>query len=98
GGMLEFRQQMLDPARNALGRISVALSQVMNEQHRAGMDLRGNLGGDFFAIGTPDVRAHEGNGGDARVAVAFGDSAGLTGSDYVLSHAGGVWTLRRQDT
>lgn len=98
GGMLEFRQQMLDPARNALGRISAGLTQVMNEQHRAGMDLRGNIGGEFFAIGPPDVRAHEMNGGDARILASLGDSAGLTGSDYVLAYGGGTWTLRRQDT
>ena len=51
GGMLDFRSEQLDPARNALGRISVALTEVVNAQHRAGMDLTGALGGDFFAVG-----------------------------------------------
>ena len=49
GGMLQFRNAMLDPAHNALGRMSVGLAQVVNEQHRAGIDLNGQLGGDFFA-------------------------------------------------
>src|SRR5690606_19493280 len=31
GGMLDFRGQMLDPARNALGRMSVGLAEIMNE-------------------------------------------------------------------
>ncbi|PZN33816.1 MAG: flagellar hook-associated protein FlgK, partial [Proteobacteria bacterium] len=48
GGLLEFRSQMLDPARNALGRIGVALSEAVNAQHGAGMTLTGALGGDFF--------------------------------------------------
>ncbi|HET9446920.1 MAG TPA: flagellar hook-associated protein FlgK, partial [Steroidobacteraceae bacterium] len=39
GGLLDFRSEQLDPAHNALGRIAVALSDVVNTQHREGMDL-----------------------------------------------------------
>ncbi len=49
--MLGFRTEMLDPARNTIGKISVALADVMNDQHNAGMDLNGDMGGDFFSVG-----------------------------------------------
>src|SRR5690606_24300162 len=41
GGALAFRKEMLDPARNALGRIAVGLAQLINGQHREGIDLSG---------------------------------------------------------
>ncbi len=55
GGLLDWRSEMLDPARNELGRIGVALSDVVNAQHREGMDLTGALGGDFFASAAREV-------------------------------------------
>jgi flagellar hook-associated protein 1 FlgK len=42
---------MLDPARNELGRITLAVASQVNSQHREGMDLTGALGGDFFNVG-----------------------------------------------
>ncbi len=48
GGLLDFRREMLDPSRNELGRMAVALTEVTNAQHHAGQDLYGDLGGDFF--------------------------------------------------
>ncbi|MET0225015.1 MAG: flagellar hook-associated protein FlgK, partial [Dokdonella sp.] len=43
GGILDFRRDMLTPARNALGRTAIALADAINQQHRAGMDLNGQL-------------------------------------------------------
>ncbi len=62
---MDFRREMLDPARNELGRIAVALTTSTNSQHRAGQDLHGDLGGDFFAVGGVrilDGRANTGIG------------------------------------
>jgi len=99
GGQLDFRTQMLDPARNALGRISVALTEVMNNQHHDGMDLNGNLGGDFFTTGAVLVQSHASNGGTAGVAVTRvpGGSGSLTTSDYQLVSTASGWTLQRTD-
>jgi flagellar hook-associated protein 1 FlgK len=100
GGVLEFRTQMLDPARNTLGRMSVAVAEVMNEQHHAGIDLQGNLGGDFFAVGGVGVRENANNTGSSAAAVTRvpGDAASLTTSDYLMTYTSGGWALRRQDT
>lgn len=97
GGLLNFRSDMLDPARNSIGRMSVALSDVMNQQHHAGMDLNGDLGGDFFAVGGVDVRPHANNTGNASATVTRTDTGALTNSDYILTNTAGGWTMRRSD-
>ena len=97
GGVLSFRAEMLDPARNSIGRISVALADVMNEQHRAGMDLNGDMGGDFFSVGGVEVRAHGSNTGTAGATVTRTDTGALTNSDYLLTNTAGGWTMRRND-
>ena len=100
GGMLDFRTQMLDPARNALGRLSVALTDVMNDQHHAGMDLNGALGGDFFATGDVLVQSNAKNTGTAGVAVTRRPNGigALTTADYQLVSTASGWTLQRTDT
>lgn len=100
GGQLDFRTQLLDPARNALGRIGVALTEVMNDQHHEGMDLNGDLGGDFFTTGGVLVQSHASNGGAAGVAVTRvpGGSGSLTTSDYQLVSTASGWTLQRTDS
>src|SRR4030065_2710630 len=55
GGILSFRSVTLDSAQNALGRIAITLAQTFNEQHQLGMDLNGNMGGDFFMVPPPKV-------------------------------------------
>ena len=100
GGMLQFRNEMLDPARNALGRLSAGLGEVVNDQHRAGMDLKGQLGGDFFTTGPAQVLSHSGNTGSGSVAAQriAGAAGDLTTADYVMTNTAGGWQLRRADT
>ena len=47
-GLLDFREQVLDPAIAQLGRISLGLQEYINEQHRLGIDLDGSPGELFF--------------------------------------------------
>jgi flagellar hook-associated protein 1 FlgK len=98
GGLLSFRTEMLDPARNTIGKLSVALSDVMNEQHNAGMDLNGDMGEDFFSVGGVVVRSHTNNTGTAGATVTRTDAGALTNSDYILTNTAGGWSLRRADT
>lgn len=97
GGLLGFRTEMLDPARNSIGRISVALADVMNEQHGAGMDLNGDMGGDFFSVGGVDVRPHANNTSGVGATVTRTGAGALTTSDYILTNTAGGWTARRGD-
>ncbi len=48
GGLVEFRETDLTQAINSLGRIAMAFSETINDQHSLGMDLENNLGGPFF--------------------------------------------------
>jgi len=98
GGLLDFRREMLDPTRNTLGQMAIGLTEVMNAQNRAGMDLDGNLGGDLFSVGTPVVTASTGNTGGGDVSVQVTSASGLTPSDYLLAYDGGSYTLTRLDT
>jgi flagellar hook-associated protein 1 FlgK len=94
-GLLEFRDGDLAQARNALGRIAIALAADFNAQHRLGQDRAGMPGGDFFAAGTPIATARASNGGNAQIAVTVADLAALTTSDYRVLWDGTDWQVRR---
>jgi flagellar hook-associated protein 1 len=94
GGLLDFRREQLDPAHNALGRISVALTDSVNAQHREGVDLSGALGADFFAVGDVETMESSLNGGSGTVDVTRANVGGLTQKDYVLELTSGGWALR----
>ncbi len=98
GGLLDFRRQMLDPARNQLGLVTVGVVEAINTQHRLGMDLAGAAGGDFFSVGAGAVLSNGGNAGSAGVTVTRENLAALSGSNYELQFSGGSWSLRRADT
>lgn len=94
GGLLDFRREQLDPAHNALGRISVALVEMVNGQHQQGMDLSGEMGEAMFAIGGVETFASARNTSGATLNVERVDVGGLTQKDYVLSLTAGGWELR----
>lgn len=94
-GILEFRDRVLDPAQNALGRIAVGVVDQFNRQHRLGMDLNGNVGGDFFVPLQPELTADPNNSGSGAVQVGFADVNQLTLDDYRLSYDGAAWGLTR---
>jgi flagellar hook-associated protein 1 FlgK len=98
GGLLDWRREMLEPARNELGRISLAIASQVNAQHREGMDLTGALGGNFFNVGGVGVDDVTTNTGTAIVSATRTDVAAITGGDYVLARTGTGYTLRRHDT
>lgn len=49
GGLLDFRNNMLETTQNQLGRIAIGLSEAMNAQSVKGYDLNGNLGQNLFS-------------------------------------------------
>ncbi len=98
GALLEFRSQILDPARQSLGQTAVAFASSMNEQNASGMDLRGNLGGDLFSVAPPTVLYSNENTGSGTASVSVNDLGVLTGGDYVLGFDGASYSLSRDDT
>jgi flagellar hook-associated protein 1 FlgK len=98
GGLLDFRQELLDPAHNELGRITAALVEQVNSQHAEGMDLNGAMGSDFFAVGDVQILDSASNSGTGTVSVTRADVTALTSKDYVLQSTGGGWQLRDAKT
>lgn len=96
GGLLQFRTETLDAAQSAIGRLSLAIGQSFNEQHKLGMDLNGAIGTDMFQLGTATVLPNANNAVKTTVATATIDDASvLTTSDYKLNFDGTNYTLTR---
>jgi len=98
GGLLDFRSQMLDPARNELGRITVAVANQVNSQHQEGMDLHGQLGGAFFNVGGVGVDYSTLNTGTATVSATRTNVGALTTDDYVLTTTATGYSLANKST
>jgi flagellar hook-associated protein 1 FlgK len=96
GGVLGFRDNMLDQASNSLGLVAIGMADFVNQQHARGMDIDGALGGDFFSVAQPQVISITGAPGN--VSIGFDDVAQLTNQDYELQFNTGVWSLSRNDT
>jgi len=101
-GIVDYKQQVLDPSRNSLGRIAIALSEEMNTQHKLGMTIQGStdpfpLGQDFFTSLTGSPQMLDGQTGSTGVLGAdVYDSKLLTISDYRLDSLGaGNYVLTR---
>jgi len=93
GGLLDFRDNVLEPTRNALGRSAIGIAETFNAQMRDGMDLNGNLGQDFFSYSAPQSIAYASNTGTPTVSTVISDITAVTTDDYQLSFDGANWTL-----
>lgn len=96
GGLRKFDDEALKPAFDELGRLAIALSASMNQQHEIGMDLEGNLGGNFFTdinnVGLQRSRvvANANNAAPktAQLAVEITDSSQLPAGTWTLQFSG----------
>ncbi|MDP1995559.1 MAG: flagellar hook-associated protein FlgK [Gallionella sp.] len=95
GAYLAFRDQSLEPARNALGRVALGLAASVNQQNRLGQDLNGVLGGNIFNTAIPRVDKGALNTGTAVVSAAISDVGALTTSDYQLRFDGTNYIMLR---
>ncbi|MBW4051715.1 MAG: flagellar hook-associated protein FlgK [Proteobacteria bacterium] len=93
GGLLSARSQVLDPARNAIGQVSVAVATIVNQQQQSGMDLTGAQGQPMFSVGGVQVLPSSINTGSASLTVTRGALSSLTADNYRLQSSGGSWQL-----
>lgn len=86
GGLVEYRQEVLDDVQNNLGRMALGLSEAFNAVHTQGLDSQGNPGQDFFSVGAlkaiPSV-ADEANATNVTAKVVNVND--LTAADYRVS-------------
>ncbi len=95
-GILRFRDEVLDPAQKQLGVLAAGLAIDFNRQHKAGFDLAGNAGVDFFTAVQPEVIADPSNSGGGVNVIYDGTKIDqLQGSDYRLNYDGSNYTLTR---
>ena len=98
GGLLDFREATLEPARNTLGQVAIGITSQINDQHQLGQDLNGIAGGLFFndlAASSAIVLANTNNAGSGVIDTAVIDANVLTNSDYLLSNNGGAYSITR---
>jgi len=98
GGLLDTRREILDPAREKLGRIAITLSETINAQQAQGVDQNGNFGAPLFAPLAGAAPASTRNTGSAAVTVGFADATQLDGKPYQLSFDGSAWSLTDTNT
>ncbi|MGM0632783.1 MAG: flagellar hook-associated protein FlgK [Pseudomonadota bacterium] len=105
GGLLRFRDDMLEPTINRVGRLMLGVVDQINQQHQLGMDLEGDPGRALFTdindtgLTTGRISEFPGNSINPRsMRVNISDTNALTDSDYDLSITGpnGRYRLVRQ--
>ena len=104
GGLLDYRDNMLDTARDQIGIITLAFADTMNQQHMKGMDLDGELGGPVFTdINSPTAMANrilsDGRNGSnlTSSSVHIDNTSELKASEYKLVFDGdNSFTLVRE--
>ncbi len=95
GGLLTFRSQDLDQARNTLNQMALAFADAMNTQHQAGFDANGDAGGKLFDFGSPAVLSNGKNTGSASVTATMTDSTKVQATNYKVEYNGTDWTISR---
>ena len=99
GGLLQFRQEVLVPSQNAIGRLAIGLAATVNAQHQKGLDLNGTLGEALFSVGDPVALPDTGNSNPAEtIEVDIVDVSFLGTDDYVLKFDAGQWGLANERT
>ncbi|MEM9604218.1 MAG: flagellar hook-associated protein FlgK [Pseudomonadota bacterium] len=97
GALLHESRDVIDEARDNIGRLAVGLSEMLNAQHRIGVTPAGDFGGNFFDVGEPNIVSNLNNTGLATIDVAYVDATALRGGDYTLSYDGANWTFASED-
>ncbi|NVJ60366.1 MAG: flagellar hook-associated protein FlgK [Gammaproteobacteria bacterium] len=104
GGYLRFRDEILEPGFNVIGRVALAVSDEINRQHQLGMDLNNDLGGLFFTdindatLMQRRVINDSSNTGTASLGIQIDDPNLLTDANYELRFQGGNYILTNTTT
>ncbi len=101
GGILRYREEVLDKTFNSLGRLALSVSDQVNSQLGQGLDLKGQVGtklfGDFNEESLARLRVLPSttNSSNASPVLNISNSSLLTTSDYRLEFDGTNYSARR---
>ena len=103
GGLVRYRQDVLDQALNSIGRLSLSIANEFNQQQGQGLDRNGNAGSllfndinsDALVDGRSRARANNSDP-NAKLDVLITDTSQLGTSDYeVVFSSSTEFTVRR---
>ena len=95
-GLLRFRDETLNGARQELGLLAAGVTATFNAQHKLGLDLTGTAGGNFFVPIAPVAASDYQNTGTSVASVAISDISKVQPTDYKLYYNGTQWQLTNQ--
>ncbi|MEW8202159.1 MAG: flagellar hook-associated protein FlgK [Candidatus Thiodiazotropha endolucinida] len=92
GGLLRFRNEILDPTQDRVGLVALGIADQLNTQHQLGLDLDGLVGGTLFNTSSVQVLPQPGNG--SSITVDYDNVSNLTGNSYELIYDGADFILQ----
>ncbi|MBE5214819.1 flagellar hook-associated protein FlgK [Pectobacterium quasiaquaticum] len=95
GGLLSFRSETLDGARNQLGQLALSFADAFNVQHQKGYDRDGVKGGDFFSFGKAVALNDSKNSGNAVLTPSYTDTKDVQATNYSIKYDGTDWQVTR---
>jgi flagellar hook-associated protein 1 FlgK len=105
GGLIRYRNEVLDPAMNELGRVALVIADQVNSQQAQGLDKNGDFGAAVFgdinsaALISQRSIANAGNSsGSGNLNVTLKDTGKLTTNDYQVTFSSATdYSVRRSD-
>jgi flagellar hook-associated protein 1 FlgK len=103
GGLLRYRDDVLTPAVNGLGRIAMVIADQVNKQQGQGVDQNGNFGSGLFndinsaaAISQRSIANGNNNPASGNLNVTIKDTSKLAVSDYQVTFTSATgYSVRR---
>jgi flagellar hook-associated protein 1 FlgK len=103
GGLLRYRNEVLTPAVNGLGRIAMVVADQVNKQLGQGLDQSGNFGAALFndinsaaAISQRSIANAKNNPASGNLNVTIKDTGKLAASDYQVTFTSATgYSVRR---
>ncbi|MFP3998178.1 flagellar hook-associated protein FlgK [Pseudomonas capeferrum] len=105
GGLLRYRQDVLTPSMNELGRVALVVADSINSQLGQGLDANGQFGSSLFssinsatAIAQRSLASSNNSAGSGNLNVSIADSGALTTYDYEVKFtSANQYSVRRSD-
>lgn len=91
GGILAFREEVLNPAQQDLASLATSFALKFNELHRSGYDQDGDVGADFFE--NPVTTSNAGS----NLFLTLDDDTPLEVGSYVMTYDGSNYALASAD-
>ncbi|HEF4762140.1 TPA: flagellar hook-associated protein FlgK [Pseudomonas putida] len=102
GGLVRYRNEVLTPAVNGLGRIAMVVADQVNKQLGQGLDQNGNFGAALFnninsaaAISQRSIANANNNPASGNLNVTIKDTSKVMASDYQVTITATGYNVRR---